>query len=117
MMSQMANTFASHFGPAPFSELVSEIQHKSHALGELMYLAAAEFYGRNVVIPYSTFKDPNGYAGVPPSVQYLKALFTDFIAAIRTFIEQDIGSLPLDKAKSDHTFAVGAAFNIFPGMY
>ncbi|KAJ7444453.1 hypothetical protein FB451DRAFT_1434299 [Mycena latifolia] len=65
MMSQMANTFATRFGPAPFSELVSEIQHKSHADSELMYFAAANFYGQGRVKPYSAFHDPTGYAGCP----------------------------------------------------
>ncbi|KAJ7875171.1 hypothetical protein B0H14DRAFT_2568940 [Mycena olivaceomarginata] len=106
MMSQMSNTFASCFGPAPFSELVSEIQHRSHADGELMYLAAAEFYGRSGVKPYSTFNDPNGYAGILPSVQYIKALFTDYIAAHRIFVGRDIATFSLGIAKADHTFDV-----------
>ncbi|KAJ7747954.1 hypothetical protein DFH07DRAFT_775902 [Mycena maculata] len=127
MMQQMANTFASRFGPAPFSELISEIQHRHHAdselmylgaadfygrLGhrhhadsELMYLGAADFYGRLGVKPFSAFNDPNGYAGVPPSVKYLKGMFTDYITAIRIYIEREIASLPLGIAKGDHTFA------------
>ncbi|KAJ7168288.1 hypothetical protein C8R43DRAFT_945485 [Mycena crocata] len=103
MMRQMANTFASRFGPAPFSDLVSEFQHRSHAESELMYLAAANFYSRHNPAPFSAFNDPNGYAGVPPSVKYLKALFTDYTAAHRIFIEREIGTLPLDAAKADHT--------------
>ncbi|KAJ7734018.1 hypothetical protein DFH07DRAFT_944774 [Mycena maculata] len=101
---QMLNTFASRFGPAPFSELVSEIQHRSHADGELMYLAAAEFYGQHGVKSYSAFNDPMGYSGSPPSVKYLKALFTDYLTAHRIFIERDIGTLPAEIIKGDHTF-------------
>ncbi|KAF7290788.1 hypothetical protein MIND_01319700 [Mycena indigotica] len=44
MMWQMRNTFATRFGPAPFSDLVSEIQTRYHAECELMYLDAAKFY-------------------------------------------------------------------------
>lgn len=106
MMQQMCNTFATRFGPAPFSELVSEIQHRLHADGELMYLAAADFYGQHGVKPFSAFSDPNGYAGTPPSVKYLKALFTDNLTAHRIFIERDISTLPLGVAKTDHTFDV-----------
>ncbi|KAJ7914555.1 hypothetical protein B0H13DRAFT_2270697 [Mycena leptocephala] len=106
MMRQMSNTFSSRFGPAPFSELVSEIQHREHADRELMYLAAANFYGQPVTTPFSAFDDPNGYAGSVPSVKYLKAMFTDFISAVRIFIERDIATLPLDAAKADHTFDV-----------
>jgi hypothetical protein len=102
----MSNTFSSRFGPAPFSELVSEIQHREHADRELMYLAAANFYGQPVTTQFSAFDDPNGYAGSVPSVKYLKAMFTDFIAAVRIFIERDIATLPLDAAKADHTFNV-----------
>ncbi|KAJ7673572.1 hypothetical protein B0H14DRAFT_3687689 [Mycena olivaceomarginata] len=97
MMWQMSNTFATRFGPAPFSELVSEIQHRFHADRELMYFAAAVFYA---------FDDPNGYAGSPPSVQYIKALFTDNLTAHRIYIERDIATLPLTVAKADHTFDV-----------
>ncbi|KAJ7911220.1 hypothetical protein B0H13DRAFT_1875973 [Mycena leptocephala] len=79
MMSQMSNTFAARFGAAPFSELVSEIQHRFHADKELMYLAAADFYGRSNVIPFSAFNDPQGYPGALPSVSYLKGLFTDTV--------------------------------------
>ncbi|KAJ6603953.1 hypothetical protein B0H10DRAFT_2229471 [Mycena sp. CBHHK59/15] len=100
----MSNTFAARFGPAPFSELVSEIQHRYHADGELMYLSAADFYGRTNVQSFSAFDDPQGYAGSPPSVPYLKALFTDNVSAYRIFIERFIASLPLTVAAGDHTF-------------
>lgn len=106
MMRQMSNTFSTRLGPAPFSELVSEIQHREHADRELMYLAAANSYGQPVTTPFSAFDDPNGYAGSPPSVKYLKAMFTDYISAVRIFIERDIATLPLDAAKADHTFDV-----------
>ena len=110
MMWQMSNTFATRFGPAPFSELVSEIQHRSHADGELMYFAAANFYGQSGVKQYSAFDDPNGFSGAPPSVQFIKALFTDFVAAHRSYIEHDIATLPLTIAKADHTFDVSSVF-------
>ncbi|KAJ7872089.1 hypothetical protein B0H13DRAFT_2280300 [Mycena leptocephala] len=106
MMSQMSNTFAARFGAAPFSELVSEIQHRFHADKELMYLAAADFYGRSNVIPFSAFNDPQGYAGALPSVSYLKGLFTDTVTAYRIYIERYIASLPLTVASGDHTFQV-----------
>lgn len=106
----MNNTFATRFGPAPFSKLVSEVQYRAHADGELMYLAAANFYGRHGVAPYSAFDDPMGYPGAPPSVQYLKALFTDYLTAHRIYIEHDIATLPLGIAKADHTFDVSFLF-------
>jgi hypothetical protein len=106
MMWQMSNTFSTRLGPAPFSELVSEVQHRSHAEGELMYVAAANFYRQCGVKQYSAFDDPEGYAGSPPSVPYLKALFTDYISAYRIYIERDIGTLPLTVMKADHTFDV-----------
>lgn len=106
MMWQMSNTFATRFGPAPFSELVSEIQHRNHAERELMYLSAADFYGQSGVQPFSAFDDPKGYAGSPPSVPYLKALFTDYTIAHRIYVEREISTLPLTIAKADHTFDV-----------
>ncbi|KAJ7847219.1 hypothetical protein B0H14DRAFT_3138560 [Mycena olivaceomarginata] len=106
MMRLMRNTFSTRMGPAPFSEMVSEIQHLSHADGELMYTAAANFYGQVGLKQYSAFDDPNGYAGSPPSIPYLKGLFTDVISAHRIFIERDIATKPLTVAKADHTFDV-----------
>ncbi|KAJ6490305.1 hypothetical protein C8R47DRAFT_1273319 [Mycena vitilis] len=100
----MLNTFASRLGPAPFSELVSEVQHRCHAEGELMYLGAAKFYQRTGGQQFSAFSDPKGYAGSPPSVPYLKALFTDYMSAYRVYIERDIATLPGTILKLDHTF-------------
>ncbi|KAJ7892557.1 hypothetical protein B0H14DRAFT_2560268 [Mycena olivaceomarginata] len=65
-------------------------RHLSHADGELMYTAAANFYGQVGLKQYSAFDDSNGYAGSPPSIPYLKGLFTN----------------PLTVAKADHTFDV-----------
>ena len=110
-MWQMSNTFATRFGAAPFAELYSEIQHKSHAEGELMYLGAANFYGQSGIKQYSSFDDPGGCGGSLPSVSYLKALFTDYVAAHRIYIERDIASLPLGVAKADHTFDVSFLFS------
>ncbi|KAJ7669623.1 hypothetical protein B0H14DRAFT_3692282 [Mycena olivaceomarginata] len=53
---------------------------------------------------YSAFGDPAGYAGSPPSVPFLKALFTDYMSAYRIYIERDIGTLPGTVLKQDHTF-------------
>ncbi|KAJ7797071.1 hypothetical protein B0H14DRAFT_2912887 [Mycena olivaceomarginata] len=71
-----------------------------------MYTAAANFYGQVGLKQYSAFDDPNAYAGSPPSIPYLKGLFTDVISAHRIFIERDIATKPLTVAKADHTFDV-----------
>lgn len=113
MMWQMSNTFATRFGPGPFSELVSEIQHRFHADGELMYLAAADFYGQSHVKPYSAFDDSKGYAGSLPSVPYTKSLFTDYTTAHRIYIERDIATLPCGIGGADHTFNVSFISAVF----
>lgn len=105
----MCNTFATRFGPAPFSEMVSELQQKHHAELELMYTNAAHFYslrGPEQVPPFSAFDDVMGYAGSPPSVHYLKSMFVDKISAHRVFIERIQASLPAGVMKVDHTFDV-----------
>jgi hypothetical protein len=110
IMSQMCNTFATRFGPSPFAEMVAELQRKHHAELELMYLDAARHYnlhGVAQVPPFSAFNDKLRYAGVPPSVQYLKAMFTDWVTAHRVFMERVQGSLPANVMKVDHTFDVG----------
>ena len=44
--------------------------------------------------------------GAPPSVQYLKAMFVDYISAHRVFIDRAQACLPADVMKVDHTFDV-----------
>jgi len=53
-----------------------------------------------------------GYAGAPPSVRYLKAMFVDWLTAHRPFIERAQACLPVDVMKVDHTFDVSCAINI-----
>lgn len=80
-----------------------------------MYYDAAccsELYSNDQVPAFSTFDDPMGYAGAPPSVQYLKAMFVDWLTAHRTFIEHAQACLPADVMKVDHTFDVSCAINI-----
>lgn len=108
-MSQMCNTFATRFGPAPFAEMMSEIQQKHHGEVELMYLDAARsynLYGSDQIPAFSSFRDPLRYAGSPPSVQYLKSMFVDWLTAHRIFIERAQACLPADVMKVDHTFDV-----------
>jgi hypothetical protein len=114
-MSQMRNTFATRFGPSPFAEMIAELQRKHHAELELMYYDAARcfgLYGNDQVPAFSGFDDPMGYAGAPPSVRYLKAMFVDWLTAHRTFIERAQACLPADVMKVDHTFDVSVAVNI-----
>ncbi|KAJ7159340.1 hypothetical protein C8R43DRAFT_948269 [Mycena crocata] len=106
MMWQMSNTFSARLVPSPFAELVSEIQHRSHAENELAYVAVANFYRQQGVKQYSAFDDPQGYAVSPPSVPYLKALFTDYTTAQHIYIEHDIASLLATVLKGNHTFDV-----------
>ena len=108
-MSQMRNTFATRFGPSPFAEMVAELQRQHHAELELMYLDAARhygLYGSEQVSQFSPFHDQKHYAGAPPSVQYLKAMFVDYISAHRVFIDRAQACLPADVMKVDHTFDV-----------
>jgi len=104
MMSQMCNAFVTHFGPAPFAEMASELQHSHHTELELMYYDAAHslgFYG--FLIPsFLSFGNPLRYAGSSPSVHYLKAIFVDWLIAHQIFIKQAQTSLPANVMKVDH---------------
>jgi hypothetical protein len=108
MMSQMCNAFATRFGPSPFADMTSELQHNHHAELELMYYDAAHSLGlHGSLIPsFSSFADPLRYAGSSPSVHYLKAMFVDWLIAHRIFIERAQASLPANVMKVDHTFDV-----------
>jgi hypothetical protein len=89
--------------------MMAELQRKHHAGLELMYLDAARhyhLYGPGQIPEFSSFHDPLRYAGSPPSVQYLKAMFVDWLTAHRIFIERAQASLPADVMKVDHTFDV-----------
>ena len=79
----MQNTFATCFGLSPFAEMMAELQRQHHAELELMYLDAACHYGYTApnVFLNSPFHDRKHYAGTPPSVQYLKAMFVDYVSA------------------------------------
>ena len=104
----MCNTFATHFGPSPFAEMASELQHNHHTELELMYYDAAHSLGlHGSLIPsFSSFSDPLWYTGSSPSVHYLKAMFVDWLIAHRIFIERAQASLPANVMKVDHTFDV-----------
>ncbi|KAF7291202.1 hypothetical protein MIND_01263600 [Mycena indigotica] len=104
LLWQMRNTFATRFGPAPFAELISEIQYRHHAECELMYVAAAHFYGIVNANRFSEFGNKLQYNASPPTVSYLKGVFTDYMTAHRVFIDRYVASLPLTIAKADHTF-------------
>ncbi|KAK7017601.1 hypothetical protein R3P38DRAFT_3559537 [Favolaschia claudopus] len=106
MIRLMRNSFSHRHGAAPFAEMVAEVQYLSHADNELMYTAAANSYGQTGLQQFSSFDDPKGYAGSPPSAPYLKGLFTDVVSAHRVFIERDTATKPLTIAKADHTFDV-----------
>ena len=83
MMSQMCNAFSKHFGPAPFAEMASELQHNHHAELELMYYDVARslgLYGQ-LIPSFSSFGDPLRYAGSSPFVHYLKAMFVNWLIA------------------------------------
>jgi len=104
MMSQMCNAFVTHFGPAPFAEMASELQHSHHTELELMYYDAACSLGLyGFLIPsFLSFGNPLRYAGSSPSVHYLKAIFVDWLIAHQIFIKQAHTSLPANVMKVDH---------------
>ncbi|KAF9037406.1 hypothetical protein BDZ89DRAFT_1011046 [Hymenopellis radicata] len=109
VMSQMNSLIVKRVGPSPFSEMISELQHRHHARIELMYYAAALHYGLHGTkhIPqFSAFNDCTGFAGCPPTSPYLKAMFIDYIGAHRIYMDRAQATLPLDIAKADHTFDV-----------
>jgi len=103
VMSQMRNTFSTRFGPSPFAEMIAELQRQHHAELELMYLDAARhygLYGSEQISQFSPFHDRKHYVGAPPSVQYLKAMFVDYITAHRVVM------------KVDHTFDVNWFYSL-----
>ena len=109
VMSQMCNTFATQFGPSPFSEVMAELQCKHHVELELMYLNAACHYGLHgaLQVPsFSMFSDKLRYTASPLSVQYLKAIFMDWVSAHQVFIECAQACLLANVMKVDHTLDV-----------
>jgi hypothetical protein len=114
-MSQMRNMFSTRFGPSPFAEMIAELQRQHHAELELMYLDAARhygLYGSEQISQFSPFHDRKHYAGAPPSVQYLKAMFVDYITAHQVFIDCAQACLPADVMKVDHTFDVNWFYSL-----
>ncbi len=110
-MWQLTSGVVKHLGPAPFSEMVSELQYKSHAQKELMYYSAAlhfSFYGKDQVPSFFAFNDAAGFAGCLSSTLYLKAMYTDYIGANCIYMDCAQAALPLDIAKANHTFDVSS---------
>ena len=92
---------------------MAELQQQHHTELELMYLDAAHhygLYGPEQVPQFSPFHDQKHYAGAPPSVPYLKALFVDYITAHHVFIDRAQACLPADVMKVDHTFNVNLSY-------
>jgi hypothetical protein len=109
MVAMMANTFASRFGPAPFTKLVSEIQLRHHAEREIQYLAAAEhfgFYGKSQIPPFSAFHSSMEYAGLNISVKYIANVFIEWFNSVRIYFERVMASQGAIRLAGDHTFSV-----------
>ncbi|KAJ7204383.1 hypothetical protein GGX14DRAFT_646836 [Mycena pura] len=104
IVSMMGCTFATRFGPAPCSELFSKLQRKHHDEVELMYLDRARHLQVKNVLPFSAFSNRLGWAGSPPSTQYLKAMFVDSVQSRRVYLERGFACLPARVIKADHTF-------------
>jgi hypothetical protein len=109
MVAEMANTFASRFGPAPFTKLVSELQRRHHAELELQYLAAAEhfgFHGPSQIPQFSPFDSTQGFAGCNLSVKYTKNVFIEWFNSVRIYFERVMASQGGIRLAGDHTFSV-----------
>nr|GAT42352.1 predicted protein [Mycena chlorophos] len=94
IVSLMSCTFATRFGPAPCSELLSELQYKHHDEVELMYVDGARHYNIRGIPKFSPVGDRMGWDHKPTSVQYLKAMFVDWATAQRVYWERGIACLP-----------------------
>ena|ERR1700761_5463463 len=116
IVSMMGCTFATRFGPAPCSELFSELQRKHHDEVELMYLDGARYLQVKNALPFSAFSNRLGWAGSPPSTQYLKAMFVDSVQARRVYIERGFACLPARVIKADHTFDVCTSTSFVDGL-
>ncbi|KIK54977.1 hypothetical protein GYMLUDRAFT_1021476 [Collybiopsis luxurians FD-317 M1] len=106
LMAELRCTSATRFGAGPYSALVDEMQRRHHAELELMYLACAHSHGfSGSQIPlFSAFNDASLFAGAPPSTQYMRAMFTDWFAAFRIYLECDLASTSGTRLAGDHTF-------------
>lgn len=74
-----------------------------------MYMHAdhhRNLFGSTQIPAFSSFNDALHYTGSPPSTQYLKAMFVDWLTAHRIYIERAQAYLPDDVMKVDHTFDV-----------
>jgi hypothetical protein len=110
LLAVMRTLFATRFGPRPFSQLLCEMRHLSHANSELSYLQlyahAQDEYDLPTPPAFSAFGDRARYAGTHPSVKYCKAIFTEWMRAHLDLFDRVIASLPGTRLASDHTFKV-----------
>ena len=106
LMSVMRACFATHFGPEPFSAMLSEMRHIDHSQRELMYLSAVKTTGMLIQEGFSKFDDKLQYAGSCPSIGYSKGIFVDWMQAHHPYFDRKIAALPASVLKGDHTFKV-----------
>ncbi|KAJ3821689.1 hypothetical protein F5880DRAFT_1485618, partial [Lentinula raphanica] len=118
LMAELRSTSANRFGATPYAELVSELQRRYHSTLELSYLACAQSHGfqKDQVPPFSPFEDPLQFAGAAPSPQYMKAMFTDWFAAYRIYMERDLASTSGLRLSGDHTFWIVKHMGGFKGV-
>ncbi|KAL0563845.1 hypothetical protein V5O48_018216, partial [Marasmius crinis-equi] len=109
VIDQMKACFAGRFGPEPFSKMLRELQMLEQSRRELMYLTAAVTYGLSgstQVPPFPAFNDRMKYAGSAPSIFYVKCVWTDFISAVKMYMDRVQASLTAFKLAGDHTFRI-----------
>ncbi|KAJ3842724.1 hypothetical protein F5878DRAFT_697092 [Lentinula raphanica] len=118
LMAELRSTSANRFGATPYAELVSELQRRHHSTLELSYLACAQSHGfqKSQVPPFSPFDNPLQFAGAVPSPQYMKAMFTDWFAAYRIYMERDLASTSGLRLSGDHTFWIVKHMGGFKGV-
>jgi hypothetical protein len=98
-----------------WSQVLRELHIRQHDLQELKYLHAIhtkstqwQWHSSHAkepsYIPFSEFKDKNGYAGFSPSRWYINAIYMDFMEHIRPYLDQCVASLTGYVLKWDHSF-------------
>lgn len=110
LMSVMQTSFATWFGPEPFTALLAEMRYLDHAHRELLYLAALVASPESAYPvhhqPFSAFDDKECFAGTVLSKNYCKAVFAEWTWIHRPYFDQVMASLLGSVLKDDHTFWV-----------
>ena len=113
LLTMIRAGIAHRLSASSWSKIMCELHVREHDICELQYLhaiykekklAAQLDVAEKSYIPFSEFKDKDGYAGFYPSRWYINNVYMDYMEHIRPILDQCMAALTGYVIKWDHSF-------------